>query len=107
MDILDILREEMKKNGVAKLKSLRVRVGEMTAVEPGALEFCFETCITDTPLAGAILDIETVPLAGKCSGCGETFRLEHYFTTPCPSCGGKASEVVSGRELEIVSMEVE
>ncbi len=107
MDILAVVKKEMKENGVGKLKNLKIRVGEITAVEPESLRFCFEATIEKTPLEGATLHIEEVPLMGRCKNCGEEFRLERYFSTPCPGCGGNASDIVSGRELDIVSMEVE
>ena len=107
LDIITTLEREMKAHSVSSLKSLKVKVGEMTAVEPDSLRFCFEAAIEKTPLEGARLIIEEVPLKGRCSNCEDDFSLNRYFTTPCPSCGGKASEVISGRELDIVCMEVE
>lgn len=34
MSMMEIIREHMKKNRVKRLKKLRIRVGELTAVEP-------------------------------------------------------------------------
>ena len=107
MDIVEIVKCEMARNGVAKLKSLKLKLGEMTAVEPESLRFCFEAAIGETPLEGAKLEIEEAPLSGRCKCCGEEYILERYFSTPCPGCGGSESEMISGRELEIISMEVE
>lgn len=105
--ILEIVRDQMVKNGVEKLKNIKLRIGELTAIEPGSLRFCFEACTYGSPLEGTVLEIETVPLTGRCSGCNKVFNLEHYFSSVCPHCGGTASGLISGRELDIVSMEVE
>lgn len=107
VSILDIVRDQMVKSGVEKLKSIKILVGAMTAVEPESLRFCFKACTDGSPLEGAVLEIETVPLAGRCSDCNKVFRLEQYFSSVCPHCGGTAADLVSGRELDIVSMEVE
>ncbi len=107
INILEIVRDQMRQNEAERLKKLKLRIGEMTAVEPDSLRFCFEACIKGTPLEGAELDIEEVFLTGRCNACDTVFRLEHYFISQCPGCGGTAEEIVSGRELDIVSMEVE
>lgn len=106
MSMMEIVREQMAKNSVDKLKRLKIRVGELTAVEPQALLFCFEVCCKGTPMEGAVLDIEEVPMTGRCVDCNEEFRIE-YFLQSCPRCGGSAVTRTAGRELEIVSMEAE
>lgn len=106
-DIMGVVRAQMAKNEAEKLKNIKLRIGELTAIEPDSLRFCFEACTEGSPLEGAVLEIETVPLTGRCSGCNKVFRLEHYFSSVCPHCGGTATELVSGRELDIVSMEME
>lgn len=103
-DILGIIRKEMKKGGFKKLKRVRVRVGELSAVDPEALQFSFEACTKGSLLGGAQLVIEEVPLKGRCLGCGAVFRLEG-FRSVCSQCKGKDIERVSGDELEVVSME--
>lgn len=103
--MLDIVKEQMKKNGSKRLKGLKIRVGELTAVEPGSLKFCFEVCTKDTPMEGAALEVEEVPFTGTCVNCKKTFRMEGYFSI-CPGCGGFSVKAVSGMELDIVSMDV-
>lgn len=107
ISILETVRGQMAKSGVERLKSVKLRIGEMTAVEPESLRFCFKACTDGSPWEGAVLDIETVALTGRCSGCNVVFVLEHYFSSVCPHCGGTAADLISGRELDIVSMEVE
>lgn len=104
VSMMEIVTEQMKMNSVTRLKGLKIRVGELTAVEPEALRFCFEVCTRGTAMEGAALDIEEVPFMGRCSECGKEFRLEGYFL-PCPGCEGPGVEKISGSELEIVSME--
>ncbi len=107
LNIIKTVENEMKAHNVHSLKSLKVKVGELTAVEPDSLQFCFEAVIEKTSFEGAKLYIEEIPLMGRCNGCTGEFRLDRYFSTTCPSCGEKAPEIISGRELDIVSMEVE
>ena len=104
MCILGIIRGEMKRRSLKRLKSVRVRVGELTAVDPEALRFSFDACTKGTGLRGAEILIEEVPLMGRCRGCGREFRVEG-FRNVCAFCGGNSTERVSGDELEVVSME--
>ncbi|MBI5587038.1 MAG: hydrogenase maturation nickel metallochaperone HypA [Deltaproteobacteria bacterium] len=106
MSMMEIVKEQMIKHGVKDLKRLKVRVGELTAVEPEALQFCFEVYVKGTPMEGAALEIEEAPLMGRCVDCDEEFRME-YFLQACPRCEGGAVTKTTGHELDIVSMEAE
>lgn len=107
ISMLDIVKEHMEKVSGRELKALKVRVGELTAVEPESLKFCFEVATTGTPFEGARLDIEEVPLMGRCSECSEVFSMGGSLFAYCPECQSGAVMKISGSELDIVSMEVE
>ncbi|OGP95498.1 MAG: hydrogenase maturation nickel metallochaperone HypA [Deltaproteobacteria bacterium RBG_19FT_COMBO_56_10] len=102
--MLEIVRREMEASGIHALRKLKVRIGELTAVEPDTLKFCFDVSIKGTPFEGAVLEIEEVPLGGKCRDCGGEFRIT-AFDNRCPRCGSTDIERVSGHELDIISME--
>lgn len=105
--MISIVRENMARHGTGRLKKIKIRVGEMTAVEPDALRFCFEVCTGGTDMEGVILDIEEVPVMGKCINCKKEFQLNKYLDSRCALCGGLSGDYLSGTELDIVSMEVE
>lgn len=102
--MLDIVRREMADGGIKKLKKLRIRVGELTAIEPEALRFSFDVSVKGTPLEGAHLEIEEMPLRGRCLRCSEEFRITS-FENRCPKCGSTEIERISGHELDIISIE--
>jgi hydrogenase nickel incorporation protein HypA/HybF len=102
--IMDIVTREMEKAGARRLKKVVVRVGEITAVEPAALVFCFEACIEGTGMRGATLEVEESALKGMCPSCGDTFEMKG-FPASCPACGSAPIEMVSGDELDLVSIE--
>jgi hydrogenase nickel incorporation protein HypA/HybF len=88
LSMIDIVTEEMEKRGVERLERLKIRVGELTAVEPQSLLFCFDVCTKDTPLEGAVLDIEEVPLMGTCMDCNEEFHRSSTWRGSFPSAQG-------------------
>jgi len=105
--MMEIIKKEMERHDAGRLKGVKLRIGELTAVEPESLRFCFDALTEGTTMEGATLSIEEVNLAANCPACNKRFKLDRYFATPCPACGGKANELISGRELDIVSMEIE
>ena len=104
--LIEIIREEMDRHGALHLRTVHLRVGEMTAVVPESLAFSFEVITAGTPLEGARLVIETVPLEGRCTECGRPFKIKDYVFL-CPACGSAKIETVAGQELSLVDMEVE
>ena len=103
--LVDILKEEMVKNNARVLKSVRLNVGQMSAVVPDSLSFCFEVITKETELEGAELVMEVIPLEGLCKVCKETFEIKDY-AFQCPHCGSKEIETIAGQDLSIVEIEV-
>ncbi len=90
----------------ARVGSLRVRIGALAGVVPEALDFCYGLCVEGTPLAGSRLVIESQPVVVFCPRCLENRTLEGDFRFRCPVCDTPTPELVHGRELELISMEL-
>jgi hydrogenase nickel incorporation protein HypA/HybF len=86
------------------VSSVAVRIGRLTGIDPECLRFYFDLLITDTPLAGAMLRIEEVPIRGLCRACAAEFVIESPAFT-CETCGGSAVDLLSGQELQVISLE--
>jgi hydrogenase nickel incorporation protein HypA/HybF len=86
------------------VRTVRVRAGKLTAVVAESMLFCFELVVQGTPIEGARLEIEQPPGRAHCRACDTDFTLPDLILL-CP-CGSADVRVVSGRELEIMSMEV-
>ena len=104
--LLDVIEEEMRKHNATELKSVLVHIGQLSAIVPESLSFCFEIMTSGTELEGAKLNMEIIPLIGNCRKCGQSFEIKHY-AFECPYCSGTDIETLSGQELSIVEMEVE
>jgi hydrogenase nickel incorporation protein HypA/HybF len=104
--LVGILQEEMLKHGATTLRSVRLSIGELSAIVPESLSFCFEIIIQGTPLEGAKLLMDRIPLKGYCPRCAQSFDIkDHVFV--CPTCTSTAIETIEGQELSVVEMEVE
>jgi len=103
--IVDIVEQEMATQGDARLQAVNITVGKLAAVAPEQLAWWFTIMIAETGLAGATLNVRTVPLGYRCAACRHEFTSEEIALT-CPECGAEHPELVSGRELTVESLEV-
>jgi len=89
----------------ARIDRVNLKVGKLAAVVPESLHFCFQIAAQDTPLYQADLHIEEIPVVAKCADCHvEWTVLEPVFK--CGQCSSGSVEIISGRELDIISIEV-
>src|ERR1041384_6035714 len=82
--VLDAVRRESEMRGGARVAKVGIRVGELAAVDPDSLRFCFEALVSGSDLAPLDLDVEFRPRSNRCLRCGEIFRAE--FPLKCPHC---------------------
>lgn len=102
--LFEIIQEQVAARGIESISRVRLKVGELAGVEPMTLAACFEVVAEGTVAEGAQLEIEAVPLSGRCRGCGDGFRVEN-FSFICPACGGGDVELTGGKELYLESLE--
>lgn len=107
--VFDSARQAAEGAQALKVTSVALRVGEMTEAIPDALHFAFEA-LRELPenalFKEAELTVEMVKPQSKCLECGEIFTHDRFHML-CPACGGFATEMLAGRELEIASIEVD
>ena len=91
--------------GEVPVERVHLRVGTLAAVVPESLRFCFEVITRDTPLAGAALVIEEVPVVARCLACGAQVQIDAPPFV-CAECQAARLEFLSGRELLVQSIEL-
>ena len=90
----------------ARVARVNLSIGKLAAVIPDSLRFCFGMAARDTPLAGAELIIEEIPVRIRCQDCHAT-RTVAKPVFQCQKCGSDSVTVISGQELDIRSIEIE
>jgi hydrogenase nickel incorporation protein HypA/HybF len=80
-----------------------VEVGQLVAVMPDSLRFCFDVCARGTSVEGAELDILETAGRAVCEGCGDSVALATPFGR-C-ACGGRL-RIIAGDELRVKDMEI-
>ncbi|MBZ5553635.1 MAG: hydrogenase maturation nickel metallochaperone HypA [Acidobacteriia bacterium] len=104
-NVIEIVQQNLPPAPHPPVRAVKMRVGEMAGVVIDSLEFCFSAIISDTPLEGARLEVERVPVVAHCRRCELHFEVEQYAFI-CPSCENIEIEVISGRELQVVEVEL-
>lgn len=87
-----------------RVHSVRVEVGALCAIVPEAMRFCFDLVTEGTVADGARLDLDVRPGLAHCRTCGAEFTLPDPIML-CP-CGSADVELLAGRDMRILSMEV-
>lgn len=67
------------------------------------MQFCFELVTEGTVMEGARLDLDTEDARAHCRSCNHEFVMPDAILL-CP-CGSADIDVLSGRDLRILSME--
>ena len=106
MEIIDIAEASIPA-GMAdvQVESVNLRIGKLSAIVPESLTFCFGVAIKETRLEGARLNIEQVPVVAVCKACGAKMTIDEPAFA-CQTCSSGDIELISGKELDIVSIEI-
>ncbi|CAH0215921.1 hydrogenase nickel incorporation protein HypA [Arthrobacter sp. Bi83] len=94
----------LDRTGERTVTGVNLRIGPLSGVLPDAMRFCFDIVSAGTPLAGARLQIDEPQGLARCRTCAQKFELADLILL-CP-CGSADVEVLSGRELMVLSVEV-
>ena len=104
--ILDAVRSEAARYPGSRPTKVGVRLGELAAIDPESLRFCFDALILETDLEGLLLEIEWRVRRHRCRACRREFEVRDYHFE-CPGCRAVDSECIAGDELELAYVEVE
>ena len=89
-----------------RLRRARVVIGAMHAIVPDSLCLAYEVLTRETPAAGSVLEIVSVPPAARCRRCAWEGPIELPLFL-CGACGSGDVEVQRGTELYLDQLEGE
>jgi len=104
--LLDLVAEHVPTPRHPDVRVVRIRVGGLSGVIPESLEFCFDALVADTPLSGARMEIERVPIRLRCESCQGSFEIDAPRFL-CPGCDGARVRMVAGSELDLTEVELD
>ena len=106
LSILDLAAEEAERHG-GRVAAVHLKLGPLSGVVKEALLSAYDLAREGTPLARADLVVSETPLTAYCPSCAAERTLASPQELCCPACGAPTPDVVSGRELEVVALEIE
>ena len=104
--LLKTVCQELRAHPDARVRTLYVRIGRLRQVEPDMLQFCYKAAAQGTQLAGSCLEIEQVEARAQCDVCSLQFEVEENWFE-CPRCHAARAQLLRGRELDLMSVELE
>ena len=104
-NILEIVQQAVPKEQASAVRWVRLRVGQFSGIVPDSLEFCFQAIVSDTEMHRAGLAIEQVPTVFQCKKCAYRFQVNDLEFL-CQACKSPDLEILSGKELDIVEIEL-
>ena len=107
LSMIDMASEEAARRGGARVTALNLKLGPLSGVVKEALLFSYDIACQETMLEGSQLVIEEVPVVVHCSRCRSDQVITNIQDLRCPACASFATVVIQGRELEVVSLELE
>ena len=106
ISMIDQIAEETESRGGLAVEAVHLKLGIFSGVDKEALLFAYELACEGSPLAGSRLVIESIPLVIYCDACQKDRTPPSVYELSCPECGSPGQRIVTGREIEVASLEV-
>src|SRR5437588_9641697 len=106
LSIVAMAEEEARARGV-QVNAVHLKLGMLSGVVKDALLFSYDLACEGTLLEGSQLLIEEVPTVVYCPVCQAERALASVQRFCCSVCDSPTPEVVQGRELEVVALEIQ
>lgn len=104
---IEVVLRSAEQADVRKVKTVHVSIGDGRDVIEPLFEKYFHYLARGTIAEDAEIAIRQVPLMLGCRACGCVYPVDqrNQGTWPCPDCGKKDYELVSGMEFSIDSID--
>jgi hydrogenase nickel incorporation protein HypA/HybF len=107
LSILDLAADEAERHGSVRILEIHLKLGALAGVVKEALLSAYDLAREGTPFEGAELVIKEVPVLVNCPTCKSTRPVVSVQELCCVDCGTPSADVVNGRDLEIVAMQIQ
>ena len=104
--VLQIVEDVARAQEFKRVKTVILEIGQLAAVEPEAMRFCFDAVMHGSIAEGATLEIIAAPGSGWCMKCATTVPITEQFGA-CPQCGSYQVQATGGTEMRVKELEVE
>jgi len=106
MSIVEMAQEEAERLGSVQVLAVHLRLGLLSGIVKEALLSSYAMACEATPLEGSQLLIEEIPVEVFCPKCQVPRLVRSIQWFCCPDCSTATPDVLRGRELEVVALEI-
>lgn len=105
LNIMRSIEKQAYTQNIHCVNKVWLEIGELTGIEIEAIRFSFPIAASKTIAAKAELVIATIPGLAFCRNCKTEITVATLFSACC-HCHGYDYEIIHGKELRIIKMEV-
>lgn len=107
MSVTDGALEELSRHPGESAVAVHLQLGRLSGVVKEALLFSYQLACEGTALEGSQLVIKDIDVAVFCPRCNAGCEVASIQELKCSVCGTRSAEIVRGREILIVGLELE
>ena len=104
--IIKIVESSLPNKNENKVNSVHLLIGKLSGIEIDALQFAYSVLKNNSILNCSVLKIDVKNGLAKCLTCNITFEMNKYGI-PCPDCGGFAIEILKGKEMKVLKINID
>lgn len=105
-NVLQIIEDAAREQEFRRVRTVVLEIGRLSAVEAGAMRFCFDAVTRGSIAEGAQLEMIEIPGEGCCMACGATVAMHEQYGL-CPECGSPHLKIVAGNQMRVKDLMVE
>jgi len=118
--IFKVIRDSALRSGMKKVTKAKLRLGKMIGFQRQELEIALAMNKKDELIRDLKFEIDEIPVKLQCNSCGHEFiderfddfdfahKIAHaphfYLPQNCPNCSSEIIAVITGKEMELVSI---
>jgi hydrogenase nickel incorporation protein HypA/HybF len=105
--LVELASQSALEAGAKRVVSVHLKLGALSGVVRGALEFSYDIATEGTLLEGSRLVITELPVRIYCASCQQEVDLPGIQRFRCPRCDTPSGDIRQGREMEVESIEID
>lgn len=105
-DLLRQVEDLARAHNARAVSAIHLQLGPLSGIEAALLEQAFTVARAGTVAAAAVLATEALPIRVRCQSCGAVGEVA-VNRLVCGACGDWHTELLSGDELLLASVELE
>ena len=95
--LVELAGQSAAEAGATRVRAVHLRLGALSGVVRGALEFSYEIATEGTLLAGSRLVVNELPVRVFCPACEQEVELATIQRFRCPQCDTPSGDLRQGR----------